>query len=162
MLAEHDLAPWPEATLWSAEGLGVVVGECSAGCQVPALGLVVLCEEEIFGAQRRRMRRPLFQRGAAIASFNDLAPNDLVVHEQHGIARYHGLRTLSTDGHDADFLLLEYAEGGRLYLPVERLDLISKYMGAPEGAARLDRPGGRASHSLTESGPGAPRAMAAE
>ena len=144
MLSEHELEAWPGVTLWSSEGLGVVVGECAAGFQLPALGLVVLSEQEIFGAQRRRLRRPLFQRGAAIAAFTDLAPNDLVVHEMHGIARYHGLRTLSTDGRDADFLLLEYADGGRLYLPVERLDLISKYMGAPDGAARLDRLGGAA------------------
>ena len=66
MLAEHDLEPWPEGTLWSQEGLAVVVGECGAGFQIPALGLIVLCEEEIFGAQRRRLRRPLFQRGAAM------------------------------------------------------------------------------------------------
>ncbi|HEU4440134.1 MAG TPA: transcription-repair coupling factor, partial [Methylomirabilota bacterium] len=160
MLAEHDLEAWPEATLWGPEGLGVLVGECSAGFQIPALGLIVLCEEEIFGAQRRRLRRPLFQRGAAIATFNDLAPNDLVVHEQHGIGRYHGLRTLTTDGHSADFLLLEYAEGGRLYLPVERLDLISKYMGAPGGAARLDRLGGGAWQRVKESVRAALREMA--
>src|SRR5216683_6157776 len=160
MLAEHDLEPWPEGTLWSQEGLAVVVGECGAGFQIPALGLIVLCEEEIFGAQRRRLRRPLFQRGAAIASFNDLASNDLVVHEQHGIGRYHGLRTLSSEGHDADFLLLEYADGGRLYLPVERLDLISKYMGAPEGSARLDRLGGGAWQRLKESVRAALRDMA--
>ena len=160
MLGEHDLEPWPGAGLWSEDGLGVIVGECSAGFQIPALGLIVLCEEEIFGAQRRRLRRPLFQRGAAIASFNDLAPNDLVVHEQHGIGRYHGLRTLSTEGHDADFLLLEYADGGRLYLPVERLDLISKYMGAPDGAARLDRLGGGAWQRVKESVRAALREMA--
>jgi len=160
MLAEHDLEAWPQATLWSPEGLGVVVGECSAGFQIPALGLVVLCEEEIFGAQRRRLRRPLFQRGAAIATFNDLSPNDLVVHEQHGIGRYHGLRTLTTEGHSADFLLLEYADGGRLYLPVERLDLISKYMGAPDGAARLDRLGGGAWQRVKESVRAALREMA--
>jgi transcription-repair coupling factor (superfamily II helicase) len=160
MLAEHDLEPWPEGTLWSQEGLAVIVGECAAGFQIPAVGLIVLCEEEIFGAQRRRLRRPLFQRGAAIASFNDLAANDLVVHEQHGIGRYHGLRTLSSEGHDADFLLLEYADGGRLYLPVERLDLISKYMGAPEGSARLDRLGGGAWQRLKESVRAALRDMA--
>ncbi|HET8579164.1 MAG TPA: transcription-repair coupling factor [Methylomirabilota bacterium] len=160
LLAEHDLEPWPGAGLWSAEGLGVVVGECSAGFQLPALGLILLCEEEVFGAQRRRLRRPRFQRGAAIAAFTDLGPNDLVVHEQHGIGRYHGLRTLHTDGRDADFLLLEYAEGGRLYLPVERLDLISKYMGAPEGAARLDRLGGGAWQRVKESVRAALREMA--
>jgi len=160
MLAEHELEAWPDVTLWSSEGLGVVVGECAAGFQLPALGLVVLSEQEVFGAQRRRLRRPSFQRGASIAAFTDLAPNDLVVHEMHGIARYHGLRTLSTDGRDADFLLLEYAEGGRLYLPVERLDLISKYMGAPEGAARLDRLGGVTWGRVKDSVRAALRAMA--
>ena len=146
--------------LWSDEPLGVVVGECSAGFQLPALGVSVLSEQEIFGAQRRRLRRPVFQRGAAIASFTDLEPNDLVVHEDHGIGRYHGLRTLHTDGRDADFLLLEYGEGGRLYLPVERLDLITKYMGAPDGAARLDRLGGGAWQRVKESVRAALREMA--
>ena len=80
----------------------------------------------------------------------------------HGIARYHGLRTLATDGRDADFLLLEYADGGRLYLPVERLDLISKYMGAPDGAARLDRLGGVAWGRVKDSVRAALRAMAEE
>jgi transcription-repair coupling factor (superfamily II helicase) len=162
MLSEHELEPWPEATLWSGEALAVLVGECGTGFQLPALGLVVLSEREIFGAQRRRLRRPLFQRGAAIAAFTDLAPDDLVVHEDHGIGRYHGLRTLRTDGRDADFLLLEYAEGGRLYLPVERLDLITKYMGAPEGAARLDRLGGGAWQRVKESVRAALREMAEE
>src|SRR5262249_32732296 len=153
MLSEHELEPWPGATLWSQEGLGVLVGECGMGFQLPALGLVLGSEHEIFGAQRRRLRRPPFQRGAAIATFNDLEPNDLVVHEDHGIGRYHGLRTLSTGGRSADFLLLEYADGGRLYLPVERLDLITKYMGAPEGAARLDRRRGGGGGAVTGTGP---------
>jgi len=162
ILSEHGLPAWPEARLWSAEGLGVLVGDCSTGFQLPSLGLIVLTEEEIFGARRRRLRRPLFQRGAAIASFTDLAPGDLVVHESHGVGRYHGLRTMSVDGRDADFLLLEYAEGGRLYLPVDRLDLISKYMGAPEGAARLDRLGGGAWQRVKESVRAALRQMAEE
>ncbi|HXJ78490.1 MAG TPA: transcription-repair coupling factor [Candidatus Methylomirabilis sp.] len=160
MLSEHDLEPWPAATLLGPEGLGVLVGECGAGFQLPALGLVLLSEQEIFGAQRRRLRRPPFQRGAAITTFTDLLPNDLVVHEDHGIGRYHGLRTLHTGGRGADFLLLEYADGGRLYLPVERLDLITKYMGAPEGAARLDRLGGGAWQRVKESVRAALREMA--
>src|SRR5712691_9719227 len=160
ILQEHDLEPWPGATLWSGEGLGVITGAGAAGFHLPALGLVLLAEEDIFGARRRRLRRPVFQRGAAIAAFTDLNPGDLVVHEAHGIGRYHGLRTMSVDGRDADFLLLEYAEGGRLYLPVERLDLISKYMGAPSVAARLDRMGGGAWQRVKESVRAAVRQMA--
>jgi transcription-repair coupling factor (superfamily II helicase) len=160
--SEHGLEAWPDATLWSSEGLGVLVGDAAAGFQMPALGLVVLTEEEIFGARRRRLQRPRFQRGAAIASYSDLAPNDLVVHESHGVGRYHGIRTLKTDGRDGDFLLLEYGEGGRLFLPVERLDLISKYLGAPEGAAKLDRLGGAAWSRVKESVRAALREMAEE
>src|SRR5215472_1748095 len=162
MLSEHELEAWPGAMLWSQEGLGVLVGECGTGFHLPALGFVLVSEHEIFGAQRRRLRRPPFQRGAAIATFTDLEPNDLVVHEDHGIGRYHGLRTLRADGRDADFLLLEYGEGGRLYLPVERLDLITKYMGAPDGSARLDRLGGGAWQRAKESVRAALREMAEE
>jgi len=160
ILAEHDLEPWPGASLWSGEGLGVITGDCAAGFQLPALALVVLAEEDIFGARRRRLRRPVFQRGQAITAFTDLKPNDLVVHEAHGVGRYHGLVTMAVDGRDGDFLLLEYADGGRLYLPVERLDLISKYMGAPSGAARLDRMGGGAWQRIKESVRAAVRQMA--
>jgi transcription-repair coupling factor (superfamily II helicase) len=160
MLQDHELPAWPGASLWSTEGIGVLVGSCSTGFVLPALGLVVLTEEEVFGAQRRRLKRPRYERGAALAAFTDLRPNDLVVHEDHGIARYHGLRTLRTDGRDADFLLLEYGEGGRLYVPVERLDLISKYLGAPEGAARLDRLGGSSWLRVKESVRAALREMA--
>ena len=95
-----------------------------------------------------------------MAAFTDLAPGDLVVHEDHGVGRYHGLRTIAVEGRDADFLLLEYGEGGRLYLPVDRLDLISKYMGAPESAARLDRLGGGAWQRVKESVRAALREMA--
>ncbi len=162
ILAEHGHEAWPDARLWSDEGLGVLEGDVAAGFQLPALGLVVLTEEEIFGARRRRLQRPRFQRGAAIASYADLAPNDLVVHESHGVGRYHGIRTLKTDGRDGDFLLLEYGEGGRLFLPVERLDLISKYLGAPETAAKLDRLGGAAWGRVKESVRAALREMAEE
>jgi Holliday junction resolvasome RuvABC ATP-dependent DNA helicase subunit len=70
----------------------------------------------------------------------DLHAGDLVIHEQHGLGRYHGLRTLRSDGRNADFLLLEYAEGRRLYVPIEAVDQISKYRGA---ATTLDDLGRR-------------------
>jgi transcription-repair coupling factor (superfamily II helicase) len=151
ILREHTLEAAHVETLWGPERLAIVVGECSAGFAVPALGFVLLTEEEIFGSRRRTLRRPRYERGAALTAFTDLQIGDLVVHEDHGIGRYLGLRTMRVGDRDADFLLLEYSEGGRLYLPVERLDLISKYLGAEASAARLDRLGGASWQRVKES-----------
>jgi transcription-repair coupling factor (superfamily II helicase) len=137
---EHD-APVVEALL-GPEPLAVLVAGVHVGFECPALGLVCLTETELFGHRRTMRRRPTFQRGAAIAAFTDLAPGDLVVHVEHGIGRYAGLVTLDVDGQPADYLLLEYAEGARLYLPVQRMAAVSKYVGAGEGAPRLDKLGG--------------------
>jgi transcription-repair coupling factor (superfamily II helicase) len=136
--------PAPTVTaLLGPDGLAVVVAGAHAGFECPALGLVCLTETELFGARRTARRRPAYARGGLLQSFTDLAPGDLVVHVEHGIGRYRGLVTLTVDGQPADYLLLEYADGGRLYLPVQRLDLVSKYLGAGEGGpARLDKLGG--------------------
>ncbi len=140
--------------------LSVLVGECSGGFALPALGLLVLSEQEVYGARRRSLARPKYQRGSPITAFTDLEVGDLVVHEDHGIGRYLGLRTMSVGERDGDFLLLEYAERNQLYLPVERLDLISKYLGGDEEAARLDRLGGAQWQRVKESVRAALREMA--
>jgi len=147
-------------SLEAPESPAIVVGECSAGIAISAVGLVLLTEAEIFGARRRTLRRPKYQRGAALTAFTDLEVGDLVVHEDHGIGRYLGLRTMSVGDRDGDFLLLEYAEGGRLYVPVERLDLVSKYLGGDAGTAKLDRMGGASWQRVKESVRAALREMA--
>ncbi len=162
ILREHGLEALPAAQLEGDEPLAVLVGECSAGFAIPALGVIVLSEAEVFGARRRSLRRPKYQRGAALTAFTDLQIGDIVVHEDHGLGRYLGLRTMTIGDREGDFLLLEYAEGNRLYLPVERLDLISKYLGADVGAARLDRLGGASWQRVKESVRAALRQMAEE
>ncbi len=160
ILRDHD-AEVPIAGAIDTPGSpAILVGECSAGIAIAAVGLVLLTEAEIFGARRRALRRPKYQRGAALTAFTDLAVGDLVVHEDHGIGRYLGLRTMSVGDREGDFLLLEYAEGGRLYVPVERLDLVSKYLGGDEAAARLDRMGGASWQRVKESVRAALREMA--
>ncbi|MBI4245777.1 MAG: DEAD/DEAH box helicase, partial [Candidatus Rokubacteria bacterium] len=162
ILREHDLEAQPAVALDSPDGLGIVVGECSTGFSIPALGLIVLTETEIFGARRRTLKRPKFQRGSPLTAFTDLAVGDLVVHEDHGIGRYLGLRTMRVGERQGDFLLLEYSEGNQLYLPVERLDRISKYLGGDAGAAKLDRLGGASWQRVKESVRAALRDMAEE
>jgi len=124
--------------------------------------VIVLTEGEIFGARRRLLRRPKYQRGAALTAFTDLAVGDVVVHEDHGLGRYLGLKTMTVGDRDGDFLVLEYAEGNQLYLPVERLDLVSKYLGADASAVRLDRLGGAAWPRVKESVRASLREMAEE
>jgi transcription-repair coupling factor (superfamily II helicase) len=128
-------------SLLGPESLGVLVAGAHVGFECPGLALVCLTETELFGHRRTMRRRPTYQRGAAIAAFTDLAAGDLVVHGEHGIGRYQGLVTLAIDGQPADYLLLEYAEGARLYLPVQRMAAVSKYVGSGEGAPRLDKLG---------------------
>src|SRR5437763_905905 len=162
ILHDHDLDTRVVDALESPDSIAIVVGELSGGFAVPAVGLVVLAETEVFGARRRTLRRPKYQRGAALTAFTDLAVNDLVVHEDHGIGQYLGLRTMRIGDKDADFLLLEYADGNQLYVPVDRLDLVSKYLGADAGAARLDRLGGASWQRVKESVRAALREMAEE
>ncbi|MFQ5828571.1 MAG: transcription-repair coupling factor [Candidatus Methylomirabilia bacterium] len=162
ILREHLLEPTTTGNLWGPEGLGTLTGECSSGFEIPALGRILLTEEEVFGARRRSLRRPRYQRGTALTTFTDLQVGDLVVHEEHGIGRYLGLKTLTVDGREGDFLLLEYVEANRLYLPVERLNAISKYMGGDGGEARLDRLGGSSWQRVKESVRRALRQMAEE
>src|SRR3989441_936863 len=121
ILHDHDLDTRVVEGLEAPDSIAIVVGELSSGFAVPAVGLVVLAETEIFGARRRTLRRPKYQRGAALTAFTDLAVGDLVVHEDHGIGKYLGLRTMRISDKDADFLLLEYADNNQLYVPVDRL-----------------------------------------
>ena len=160
ILREHQVDAEIATSFEGSQTLTIVVGECSMGFSIPALGLIVLTEGEVFGSRRRSLRRPKYQRGAALTAFTDLAPGDIIVHEDHGLGRYLGLQTMKVGDRESDFLLLEYSEGNRLYLPVERLELISKYLGGDAGAARLDRLGGASWQRVKESVRAALREMA--
>ncbi|MBI3454792.1 MAG: transcription-repair coupling factor [Candidatus Rokubacteria bacterium] len=162
ILQDHDLEAPVLSTLMSPEPLAAVVGGAHAGFECPALGLVCLTETELFGARRTGRRRPAYQRGTGVTAFTDLAPGDLVVHVEHGIGRYSGLATLTVDGQEGDYLLLDYAEGDRLYLPVQRMAAVSKYAGVGDGPARIDKLGGTSWQKTKESVRAAVRQIAGD
>jgi transcription-repair coupling factor (superfamily II helicase) len=117
-------------------------GRISSGFFWKDRRLVVLTDEDIFGKKiPRRPRRPL-REGFFLKSFGDLAEGDLVVHKEFGIGRYQGLRRLCFSGIENDFLLVEYAEGDKLYLPVDRMDQLQRYIGPDGEHPRIDRLGG--------------------
>ncbi|MDP9148591.1 MAG: transcription-repair coupling factor [Myxococcota bacterium] len=128
-----------------SEEVQVVVGTLARGVVLPADGLVLVTEEEIFGARahRRRERR---RSGDATRPFledlRSLAAGDYVVHGEHGIGRYQGLVHKNVSGLTVDLIAIEYAGGDRLYLPVWRLNQLEKYAGGESTHPRLDKLGG--------------------
>ncbi|TVQ98376.1 MAG: transcription-repair coupling factor [Deltaproteobacteria bacterium] len=119
----------------------VRIGELEEGFRSPSRGLAVVTDREVFGRASRRGGAEMFQEAASIASFRELLVGDLVVHIDHGVARYSGLERMDVGGYENDFLSLEYAGGDRLFLPVHRLDRVQRYVGSPSFSS-LDRLGG--------------------
>lgn len=102
--------------------------------------LAFLSEQDILGD---RLARPRKRRKASsvISEAAAMSPGDLVVHQDHGVGRYEGLKTLEVTGAPHDCLDLTYAGGDKLYLPVENIELVSRY-GAEDAEAQLDKLGG--------------------
>ena len=103
--------------------------------------MTVITEQDIFGS---RIGRPQGRRRRAedfLREVSSLEQGDLVVHVEHGIGRYEGLETISSDGTDHDCLHLSYSGGDRLYLPVENIDMLSRY-GQDASDVVLDKLGG--------------------
>jgi transcription-repair coupling factor (superfamily II helicase) len=121
--------------------LAVVVGPLRRGFALPADRLIVVAEEEIFGARASREARPASKAGG-LGDLGEIAEGDVIVHDEHGIGRYRGLKKLTVRGVPQDFLQLEY-DGGAIYLPVYRIGLVNRYAGGETDAVRLDKLGAR-------------------
>jgi transcription-repair coupling factor (superfamily II helicase) len=148
LLAERGLpaplarqpAPFPA---WAESGLEVRVAELSAGFVLPAERLAVVTEEELFGPREKRRRAASLREGASIEALAHLAPGDYLVHAEHGIGVYRGLVPLAINGLEGEFLRIEYEGGDRLFVPVDRLNLVQRYVGAEGVAPRVDKLGGQ-------------------
>ncbi len=145
LLTEHGLealAPvedWPEAVRLPAEAVGLVVLELDQGFVSP--DLVVVTEQDILG--ERLSRKPRSRRRAEqfLTEASQLAEGDLVVHIDHGIGRYEGLEAIDVGGAPHDCLRVVYAGGDKLYVPVENIEVLSRY-GSEEAGVQLDKLGG--------------------
>src|SRR6056297_1172206 len=128
-----------DATRIHKRGLLLAVWSLEHGFEAP--GLTVIAEQDVLGD--RLIRAPKTRRRAEnfLTEAQSLSPGDLVVHVDHGVGRYQGHEVVTAAGAAHECLLLEYAEGSKLYLPVENIELLSRY-GHDEGL--LDRLGGGA------------------
>jgi transcription-repair coupling factor (superfamily II helicase) len=115
----------------------------SAGFALPSDRILVVQENEIFGRKRRIPRSVGTARSAAIESFVELSPGDFVVHVNYGIGRFLGIERISAAGNERDYIQLEYAEGEKLFIPIEQVNLVQRYIGQEGRQPKLDALGGK-------------------
>jgi transcription-repair coupling factor (superfamily II helicase) len=121
------------------------VGDLHSGCYLPADNLRLLTSYDFFdeadvGAGHKKSKSA--QRNLFLSDFRDLKPGDYVVHIDHGIGVFNGLKTIGIQEGSKEFVLLTYQNDAKLYVPVERLDLIQKYSSMGGTRPTLDRLGG--------------------
>jgi len=123
----------------------LVKGIVRRGATFTDTKLVIFGSEDLFETSELVARAPASSK-SALATFSadliDLKPGDYVVHSEHGVAQYLGLREIVQADSKGDYMLLEYAAGAKLYVPLTRMDLVQRFRGAGEGRPVLDRMGG--------------------
>ena len=147
ILRDHELAPlvtlqnWADAAKLETTIAGIITFPLEQGFEAP--GLAIISEQDILGDRLVRRARKAKKAADFLSELSALSPGDLMVHVDHGIGRFEGLRTIEVQGAPHDCLLLVYADNARLFLPVENLELLSRY-GAEGDGVQLDRLGGGA------------------
>ncbi|MGH7896103.1 MAG: CarD family transcriptional regulator, partial [Candidatus Binatia bacterium] len=135
-------APFGQALSTKGRGPLALTGDLSCGVRLPADGLAVATEAEFFG-EPRQIRRGRRERPADVfSSLAALKPDDYVVHVDHGVALYRGLKHMLVAKTAGDYLHLEYDGGDRLYVPVDRINVVQRYVSADGGTPPLDKLGG--------------------
>jgi transcription-repair coupling factor (superfamily II helicase) len=112
----------------------------SQGFSLPDSNIHILSDSELFGEMRLGGKSKKKQKGDPLR-FTELNDGDIVVHRDHGLGVYRGLSTIEFQSVINDFMLIEYRDGDKLYLPVDRLNLISKYQGLSDRAPKIDKLG---------------------
>ncbi len=161
ILAEYEIegqlalpSQWTETSV--SPSVMATVGRLSHGFELPGARLIVHVESDVFdeagdsierrggleSRQQKDGKRRRSKSAVFLSDFRDLRTDDYVVHIDHGIGRFGGLQTLDLGQRTGEFMLLYYADDAKLYVPVERLDLVQRYSSAEGHQPQLDRLGG--------------------
>ena len=136
---DRFIESWKE--LPPSPGLFICIGNISKGFIWHELGLYVISEDEIFGKKKERHKAS--KRLIPWTELGQFKEGDLVVHEEHGIGRYRGLVKIEVNKRINDYVIIEYANDSKLYIPADRVSILQKYIGLEDKEARLDQLGGR-------------------
>ena len=114
-------------------------GSLTSGLEFPEEKLIYLWDGDIFTTQKHRKPKTTEKRAKPIKTFTDIRKGDYVVHENHGIGKFIGVEQLTIQKVKKDYLKIKYAGEDMLYVPVEQMDMIQKYIGADSAAPRLNK-----------------------
>lgn len=127
----------PKGAVWVSKG------SLAKGFRYDFINLAVFCDSELFGGKEKKKKKKRKKNGAAIESFTDLRIGDYVVHDNHGIGVFRGLEKISVDGVQKDYMKISYRDGGSLFVPVNQMDMVQKYIGTGSAAPKLNKLGGQ-------------------
>ncbi len=114
-------------------------GSIEDGFEDSAIKLIVISDKEIFGSQKKKRTRLKRKKGEKIVNLNDLEVGSFIVHENHGIGRYEGIEQLDIQGSKKDYLTIRYKGQDKLYIPIDQMNLIQKYVGSDTAKPKISR-----------------------
>ncbi|WP_339217562.1 transcription-repair coupling factor [Ornithinibacillus sp. FSL M8-0202] len=121
----------------------IIVGNITSGIELPMHKLAVITENELFKKQTKRSRKKQnISNAERIQNYQELKVGDYVVHTNHGIGRYLGIETLELQGKHKDYMLIKYSGDDKLFVPIEQIDLVKKYVGSEGKEPKLYKLGG--------------------
>ena len=120
----------------------VSYGKLNRGYEYPLIKFVVISESDIFGQEKKKKKKRKTYEGKKIQSFSELSVGDYVVHENHGLGVYRGIEKVEVDRVAKDYMKIEYAGGGKLYVLATQMDVIQKYADKDAGQPKLNTLGG--------------------
>ena len=155
MLEERGVKVREAGTRRPPDGVEMEVGHLPGGFEIPEMSLIVLSEAEITGRVAKPARHGPKRPSQVLSAYRELRPGDYVVHAQHGIGKYMGMKMMEIDGARRDYLFIQYAGEDKLYVPTDQIHLIQKYVGVEGCEPRLNKLGGaewvRTKHKVKES-----------
>ena len=120
----------------------ITKGYIEKGFELPSANFILFTEKEIFGRIKKKKSKKRKSKGSKIDTFTDLNIGDYVVHEYHGIGKYIGIEKIKVKEITKDYLTIEYKDNDKLFVPVDQMDLVQKYIGADSGKPKINRMGG--------------------
>ncbi|WP_297816065.1 transcription-repair coupling factor [uncultured Lactobacillus sp.] len=121
----------------------IIIGDFQTGFSLPTVDLIYITERELFNQKKHHKKRiKTLENAQRLRNYTELKPGDYVVHVNHGIGRFEGIKTLEVDGKKRDYITITYQHHDQLFVPADQLGLVQKYVGSEGRVPHINKLGG--------------------